>query len=109
MKDIVDNVFESLEVGKKKLNAAQKEMLTKKFNYYSGGFNYASDEWGSLIIECNDDTFRNLEHYLGLEYERSNQEVLIRTSTKVIVSYESSERITEILKQLEALEKVLEV
>jgi hypothetical protein len=101
------NVFAELENCKKKVNAAQKVMLKDKYNLYTTGFNYKVDEWASLIIECNDDTFKNLEYYLGLEYERTNQEVLIRAENKVIVSYNGSERIDALIAQLEELEEVI--
>jgi hypothetical protein len=105
MKDVVMNVFEELD-GKKKINAAQKTMLREQYNLYSGGFAYVVDEWGGLIIECNDDTFKNIEYYLGFEYERENQEVLIKANQKVIVSYSGGERIEKLVSQLEALEEV---
>jgi hypothetical protein len=106
MKDTILDIIEELESNRRKINPAQKKMLKEKYNYITGGFDYAVDNWGGLIIECDDSTFRNIEYYLGFEYERDNQELFIKSVNKILVLYAGGKRVDKLVSQLEELEEV---
>lgn len=91
-------LLETLEF--KKVNAAQKQMLKNDYNFYTAGLEYAEDDWGNVIFICSNDTLRNMEYYLGLEYDKDYIEYKMSNNRKTIVSYSGSERAEKLLGKL---------
>jgi hypothetical protein len=106
-KMIIDKIkaeVESLEeLEFKELNGEQKQYLRNNFNAYVN-FKYAQDDYyDNIIFICSKETFKSLEHYLGFEYERESIEYKIEINNKVIVSYSESERVENLIVNLESL------
>jgi hypothetical protein len=104
---IIDKIkaeVESLEeLEFKELNGEQKQYLRNNFNAYVN-FKYAQDDYyDNIIFICSKETFKSLEHYLGFEYERESIEYKIEINNKVIVSYSESERVENLIVNLESL------
>ncbi len=102
IKDEIETL-EGLEF--KKVSKEQREMLKDKHNFRTMGFEYAEDDWGNVVFLLARDTFRNMEYYLGLEYDRELIEFKIEFNNSVIVSYSGSDRAENLLVQLDKVEK----
>jgi hypothetical protein len=106
---IIEQIKDELEtletIDFKELSQDQKKMLRDKYNFFTTGFQYGVDDWGNVKFICSNDTFRNMEYYLGLEYERDEIEYKLEFNNKIIVSYEGSERVENFLEQLQGMEE----
>lgn len=97
--------MESLEeLEFKSLNDKQKQYIRKNFNTYIN-FEYVKDDYSSIIFICTEGTFRNMEYFLGFEYENECIEYKLSMDNKVIVSYFESDRVENLYASLSNLEE----
>lgn len=101
IKEELENL-EELEF--KEINERQKKMLNEQYNFYTTKFKYAEDDYGNVVFICTKNIFKNMEYYLGLEFERDQIEYKFSINKNVIVSYSGSERVEKLLEQLQELE-----
>lgn len=103
MKEEILEVLELLETESKEINDAQRSYLKERYNTYVK-FRYVEGHlcW---IFETTEEGFNRMERYLGLEYERDCQDLLIKSNGKVIVSYHGSDRVDVFMDQFENLKK----
>lgn len=97
LKGIVSSL-EELEF--KEVNSKQIEAINKNYNCYISDLQYSENEWGDVIFICGAGSFRKMEYYMGLEYEEECIEYELYFGNMIVVSYNDSDRASEILEIL---------
>lgn len=95
----VQELMEEFESAKKLLTATQKERITEKY-HVNADFAYAEGHL-VLIFKAKTTHYTKMLHYMGLEYENDEIEAYIEIGGYVLVSYNLSDRMLEILDTLE--------
>ena len=110
MNNIQNEMLEQIEVINdilksdfKEINERQQEKIKKNFNCYIS-FNYLED--GGYIFLMSEDSFKDFEYYIGMEYEKEyiESKVVANEIVMVIYSYDSS-RTKELIEDLRKLEE----
>ena len=95
----VKELLEEFESNKKLLTAEQKQIIKEDYKV-DADFEYAKVHL-SCILKAKKNHYKKMLHYMGLEYEEDEIGAYIEIDGYVLVSYNLSDRMLEIIDALE--------